>query len=164
MRRRPGGAFPLWGGWPGEPPCWPAEWWSWNETLLSEKWNSQKSPGLLDLPKQAPVFWLGAVTVVSGAVLVVVGSARVFRVGLIVFCLGGAILLGVGSDWAGVIALVGSAQVFLLLWRWSNAGLTELPPSERDTANSPEPFLATTICVLPSGHCVSALPPRLAGS
>ena len=127
---------------------WPAEWWSWNETLLSEKWNSQKSPGLLDLPKQAPVFWLGAVTVVSGAVLVVVGSARVFRVGLIVFCLGGAILLGVGSDWAGVIALVGSAQVFLLLWRWSNAGLTELPPSERDTANSPEPFLATTICVL----------------
>jgi len=129
---------------------WPAEWWSWDEQLLSGKWEGQESPGLLDLPKQAPVFWFAAIVAVSGAVLVVVGSARVFRVALIVFCLGGAMLLGIAADRVGVAALVGVALATLVLWRWR---LTELPrdsaeASERDTATSPEPFLSTAICVL----------------
>ena len=133
---------------------WPAEWWSWKGSLLSEKWNSQDSPGLLDLPKQAPVFWFATVAAISGAVLVVVGSAREFRVALIVFCLGGAMLLGVASDQVGVAALVGVALAGLLLWRRGVAGqLAELPRrpdevGERDTATSPEPFLSTVICVL----------------
>lgn len=133
---------------------WPAEWWSWNGSLLSQKWESQELPGPLDLPKQAPVFWFAAVAVVSGAVLVVVGSARVFRVALIVFCLGGAMLLGIAADRVGVAALVGVALATVVLWRWPNSDwLTESPrgssaASERDTATAPEPFLATAICVL----------------
>lgn len=132
---------------------WPVEWWSWNKSLLSEEWESQEVPGLLDLPKQAPVFWLAAAAAVSGAVLVVVGSARVSPVALIVFGLGGAMLLGIAADQVGAAALVGVAVATLALWRWPNVWrLTESPrtveTAERETATSPEPFLSTAICVL----------------
>ncbi|MBC8290128.1 MAG: hypothetical protein H8E37_07405 [Planctomycetes bacterium] len=130
---------------------WPAEWWSWKESLLSPTWKGQEPPGLFDLPKQSPEFWFGAVVAVSAAVLVVVGSARILRVSFIVFALGGALLLWIASDIVGFVALaavaLGSA-VPMSRKRTDDVRADSVPVAENEIAASPEPFLATVICVL----------------
>ena len=136
---------------------WPAEWWPWENSRLTNQGPPDESPGPLALWMASPGFWMAAFLAIGGAVGVVIArSASSFRILATVAALASATLLGVASDWIGVGVLTAIGLAFA--WRNFNAtpdepdkaasGLATENAARLEVTLRGEPLLATAICVL----------------